>query len=161
MQVKAGVVRAMVMRSGRRLQMALVGTFLWVLACAPDLPDDLPALVQLMASNDMDLHTHAARKVFDQYGVDGLIEALQSSSPGARRQAARFIRLHPEAKARAPIMKATRDEDPTVRAWATFALMSYPDAGARSRLAELLSDPDPLVRSRAKEALDAVGSLAQ
>ena len=93
--------------------------------------------------------------------MDGLVQALDSPSPRARVQAARFIRLHPEEKAREPIMKATKDEDATVRAWATFALSAYPGQGTQARLSELLKDPDPQVRSRAQEALEHVRSVAQ
>ena len=149
------------MRSARSPQVVLISALLWLVACAPDLPDDLPSLVQLMASNDMNIHTHAARRVYEKYGVDGLIQALQSPSSGARRQAARFIRLHPEGKAREPIMKATKDEDPSVRAWAAFALSAYPGEATLARLAELLKDPDPQVRSRAQEGLEHVRSVAQ
>ena len=52
------------MRSGRSLGLVLVGSLLCLVACAPDLPDDLPSLVQLMASNDMNIHTHEPPRVF-------------------------------------------------------------------------------------------------
>ena len=161
MQLKPGVVRALSMRSGRSLGVVLFGSLLCLVACAPDLPDDLPSLVQLMASNDMNVHTYASRKVYERYGVDGLVQALQSPSPNARRQAARFIRLHPEGKGREPIMEATKDEDASVRAWATFALSAYPDQRTQDRLSELLKDPDPQVRNRAQEGLEHVRSVAK
>ncbi len=121
--------------------------------CCSRLPDDLPSLILLMNSNDMQVHTVAAKKVLKKYGVDGLLKALDSPLPGAKVQAARFLRLNPDYRARIPLLKATRDRDIYVRGWAAFALSSFPDNEVVARLNELLFDPEPLVQSYARKAL--------
>jgi hypothetical protein len=129
-------------------------------ACTPELPDDLPSLVEEMGSNDMTVHALAAQKVVEHYGVDGLLVALQSPLPGARLQAARFLRLHPDPKAVGPLLVASRDPDAHARAWATFALSAFPEAAVRDRLTELLGDPEEMVRRRAQESFEIIEDAA-
>lgn len=129
------------------------------MACSSKLPDDLPSLISAMNSNDMQVHTDAAQQVFKNFGTDGLLKALDSQLPGARVQAARFLRLHPDNRARDPLLKATRDEDTYVRGWAAFALSSFPDNGVKARLNDLLSDPEPVVKNFARRALNTIEKM--
>jgi len=130
--------------------------FFGLLSCSDKLPEDLPSLINLMASNDMKIHTAAARKVQDVYGVDGLLAALDNSQPGAKIQAARFLRLNPDPKARLPLLEVTRHKDIHVRGWAAYALSSVPSSDVENRLNELLRDPAPVVQNFAKEALSLI-----
>ena len=122
--------------------------------CAPQLPDDLPGLVELMGSNDMEDQTCAGRKVYDRYGVDGLLTALESPLAGARFNGAIFLRLHPDPKARVPLLRASHDTDPWARGMAAFALSAFPSPEVEARVRELLTDPDATVRWHAQESLD-------
>lgn len=100
-----------------------------------------------MAANDMNLHTAAARKVQDVYGVPGLLVALESPLPNAKVQAARFLRLNPDPRARTPLLRATHDPDPHVRGWAAFALSVLPSPEVEARLRELERDTEPVARN--------------
>ncbi len=134
-------------------------SIVFVVACSSILPDDLPSLISLMDSNDMQIHTDAAQKVLKIYGTDGLLKALNSPLPGAKVQAARFLRLNPDNRARDPLLKASRDEDTYVRGWAAFALSAFPDHEVKARLNELLSDPEPIVQNYARKAINIIGKI--
>ena len=138
----------------RRLAWTFVIAEVLLSCCAPNLPDDLPGLVEHMASNDMNVETYAARKTYDRYGVDGLLTALESPLAGARGTAARFLRLHPDPKARAPLLRASHDSDPWVRGQATYALSAFPSPEVEARVKELLTDANATVRMQAQESLD-------
>lgn len=123
-------------------------------ACNSKLPNDLPSLINLMASDDVEIHTAAATKVQDFYGVEGLLAALSNSQKEAKIQAARFLRLNPSPKARLPLLEATRSTDALVRGWAAFALSSVPNSEVEKRLGDLIrNDPAPVVQNFAREAL--------
>lgn len=124
-----------------------------MVSCSSELPDDLPSLISLMNSNDMQVHTDASKKVLRLYGTDGLLKALNSPLLGTKAQAARFLRLNFDHRARDPLLQATRNRDTHVRGWAAFALSSYPDQEVLERLKELLSDPEPVVQNWAREAI--------
>ena len=147
----------------RRLVWTLVVAEVLVLVscCAPNLPDDLPGLVQHMASNDEEVQACAARKTYERYGVDGLLNALQSPLTGARFNAALFLRLHPDPKAREPLLRASHDSDPWVRGQATYALSSFPSPEVEARVKELLSDANATVRVQAQESLDIMAGKAR
>lgn len=125
-------------------------------ACRPALPDDLPSLVRAMADNDMNVHTEAARKVQKIYGVDGLLIALASPDARAKVQAARFLRLSPDPRARGPLLEATGHADPHVRGYAAYALSRLPSPQVEARLRELQRDESLVARSFATQALDVI-----
>ena len=138
------------------IKLFITGSILVLAACSSNLPDDLQSLISLMDSNDMQIHTDAAQKVLKKYGTDGLLKALNSPLLGAKVQAARFLRLNPDNRARDPLLQETRNRDMYVRGWAAFALSSFPDHEVVARLYELLSDPEPLVQNYARKALNII-----
>ena len=147
---------AIALRTRSSLFLASTVTSVTICGCTPSLPDDLPGLIEQMAANDMNVHTESARKVQKLYGVSGLLEALQSPRPGARVQAARFLRLNPDLKARGALLHASYDTYPHARGRAAFALSIFSDPDVINRLVELQDDEESVVRYFATEALDII-----
>lgn len=127
-------------------------------SCRPNLPGDLPSLMQLMGSNDMGVNFDAARRVDKLYGKAGLLEALKQSNANTRAVAAHFLMNHPEPDVQAALLAATRDPDDYVRMWATLSLGKIGDREVLSRVKSLTADSSELVSTMAKEALEELNS---
>jgi hypothetical protein len=123
------------------------------MSCAPGLPNDLPALMEAMGSNDMRINFAAAKRVDELYGKEGLLRALEHESANTRAVAAHFLMNHPGAEAQSALLQATRDPNEHVRMWAVFSLGKIGDTVARQRVREMRTDSSPTVSREANEAL--------
>lgn len=130
-------------------------------ACGPDLPDDLPSLIEAMGSNDMRVNFAAAHRVEKLFGFEGLLVALESENASSRAVAAQSLVRHPGNKTQAVLLKASHDSDEYVRMWSVFSLGRIGDATVLPRLKELEIDPSPLVTRRAREAAQALQQRLQ
>lgn len=133
-----------------------------VMACGPDLPEDLPSLIQAMGSNDMRVNFAAAHRVERLFGIEGLLAALVSENASARGVAAHSLMRHPGSKTQEALLNASRDGDEYVRMWSAFSLGKIGDESALPRLKDLeRGDPSPLVTRRAQEAARALEQRLQ
>lgn len=122
-------------------------------SCAPGLPNDLPALMDAMGSNDMRINFAAARRVDELYGEEGLLRALEHENANTRAVAAHFLMNHPGAETQNALLQATRDPNEHVRMWAVFSLGKIGDRVAYQRVREMRMDSSPTVSREADEAI--------
>jgi HEAT repeat protein len=131
----------------------LVGTA----ACEPRLPDDLPALIQLMNSNDETISVNSTNKVWKNYGKEGLVRALEIGHPTARARAAFRLRNFANADTEQRLMEsAEHDADAFVRTQALWSLQEIGTELALPTVDKATNDRDALAARTAREAAAAI-----
>lgn len=126
-------------------------------ACEPRLPDDLPALIQLMSENSETLSVNAMNKVRKLYGQAGLLRALREGEPRARARAAFRLRDFPDAEVeRALLDHVANDADAEVRVQALWSLEEIGTERALSTVERATNDKDADVARKAREATAAI-----
>jgi len=116
------------------------------------IPDNVPALIELMGDNDISVHTAAAKKLM-KYGKEPFLSALQHKSPNVRAVAAHFLGLLHDQTAQDALIESSHDPDHYVRMWSAFSLGEIGDEKSLPVLEILSSDKENVVRLKAKEAI--------
>jgi len=137
-----------------------VAAFLLVTAhpgCCPELPGDLPSLLQRLdcTANLNDKHCAMAR-IRELYGAPALLSALQGDNPCVRAEAAHGLMVYSSEPVEAALIVAARDEDPHVRMWAAFSLGEVGGRAALPVLAVLEKDRRDFVAAMAIEAAEKI-----
>jgi len=145
-------------RRGGGLKQMTVGVLaaLFLAACEPSLPSDLPGLIRSMGVHDMRVSWHAGDKVAKLYGKDGLLQALHDENAYARAKAAMFLARFPVPDVEAALVMSAADPDTHVRMWTAYALGELSSPTVTPVLQRLATDPQEVVRIRATEALGKV-----
>jgi HEAT repeat protein len=142
-----------VMRGSTRYRWAWLSPLLVVCACAPQVPDDLPGLLEAMGSNDMRVHFAASEKVKNTFGEQGLIAALRYNNAGTRARAAMWLHHFRTPEARAALVTASGDRDDHVRMWVAYSLGEIGTSADMATLERLAGDPAAIVGLKAAEAI--------
>jgi hypothetical protein len=133
-----------------------------VVACGPDLPDDLPALMDLMNRDDMEYHVNASNKVSEVYGKDGLLYVLRNGRRKARYRAARWLWRFPGDDVEQALCHIVDDDsDSFLRIQALFSLERLGTERAMPTVEIATHDSDELVASSARDALWEIQSRAR
>ncbi len=135
----------------------VVATALVSVACEPDLPSDLPGLMNAMGSYDMRVSIAAAKRVEKVYGKAGLLQALQHPNSYTRGKAAHFLTGFPGPDVESALSDAASDSDAHVRMWCAWSLGEQGTAAVLPILETLAHDPEEIVRRHAAEAIEKVG----
>ena len=131
--------------------------FVCMSACEPRLPDDLPALIQLMNRNSQKVSVNATIKVWKLYGKAGLLRALREGQPRARARAAFRLRDFPDAEIEQELMdSAVNDADADVRVQALWSLEEIGTDVALPVVERATNDEDPDVARKARDAAAAI-----
>jgi hypothetical protein len=130
-----------------------------VVGCGPDLPDDLPALMELMNRDDQDYHVNASNKVSEVYGKEGLLYVLRNGRRKARYRAARWLWRFPDTEVERELLEIVRTEgDNFLRIQALYSLGRMGTLRALETLEAATRDPDDLIAMSARDALSAIRS---
>ena len=126
-------------------------------ACNPALPNDLPSLIQSMASNDQTVSVNAALKVHALFGKEGLLTALRAGGPGARQTAALHLRDYPGVDVEQSLIKSAEEEsEPFIRSAVLYALGGVGTAASLPVVTRATKDSSPVVANSASTALDEI-----
>jgi len=129
--------------------------------CGPNLPDDLPTLIQLMNRNSETISVDATLKVSRLYGNAGLLRALRDGLPTARARAAFRLRDFKDGETEQALLDVVvRDPDAFVRVQALTSLQEVGTARAIPVLQTATMDRDPDVARNARSAKGAIGDRA-
>ena len=124
--------------------------------CEPNLPSDLPGLMNAMGDYDMRVSFAAAKRVEKIYGKAGLLQALEHPNSYTRSKAAHFLMDFSGADVEAALSKASADTDAHVRMWCAWSLGEQGTATVLPVLETLAQDPEEIVRLEAAEAVEKV-----
>ena len=119
------------------------------------LPNDIPALIEMMGDNDMVRNTAAARKLM-VHGKDPYLIAIKHRNPNVRSMAAHWLGLLNDSSAQGVLIEASKDPDAHVRMWVAFSLGRIGDKAALPTLQLLAKDREEIVRSYAQESINAI-----
>jgi hypothetical protein len=119
------------------------------------LPDDIPALIEMLGDNNMERHTAAGRKLLN-YGKTPFLTALQHHDARVRATAAQFLGTLGDSSVQNELVKASKDLDPHVRMWVAFSLGKIGDSHALETLHQLAADSERIVRSEADRAIEEI-----
>jgi hypothetical protein len=119
------------------------------------LPDNVPALIELMGDNDLSIHTAAARKLM-KHGKEPFLSALHHKNPSVRAVAAHFLGLLHDPTAQDALIKSSRDPDHYVRMWSAFSLGEIGSEKALPVLELLMRDKENVVRLKAEESISKI-----
>ena len=121
------------------------------------MPDDLPALIQLMNQNSETVSVDATIKVWKVYGKAGLLRALREGGPTARARAAFRLRDFPDADIEQVLIdSAMNDADVDVRVQSLWSLEEIGTERALAVVEAATKDSDPLVSRTARDAAAAI-----
>ena len=120
---------------------------------AAKFPTAVPALIEMMASNDEAVQMGAARKL-RAYGKEPFLVALTHKNANVRREAAHFLGLVGDPTAQDALINAAGDEDAHVRMWVAFSLGKIGNERALPTLNQLAKDDQEIVRRHAKQAIE-------
>jgi HEAT repeat protein len=105
----------------------------------------------------LEFYSVRVQRLRDRRDIPGLIEALRTGRPRARRAAANALIEIPDPRAIEPLVAALRDADELVRLNAALALGEFQGRPELSTIVEPLSaalrDDSPFVRAMAASAL--------
>jgi len=119
------------------------------------LPDDIPALIEMLGRNEEELHSAAASKL-RRYGKEPLLSALKHSNPLVRARAAHLLGLLKDPTVQEVLITMTKDSDAHVRMWSAFSLGEIGNEKALPVLALLAKDQVEVVRLEAVEAIEKI-----
>jgi hypothetical protein len=139
-----------------RLMAAVVPAFVvMVAACAPRLPDDLPGLMDAMATYDMQARWYACEKVRRVYGKEGFLRALHHRSEYTRGAAAHWLgNNYAGSDVEDALMSVASDDDDHVRMWVAWSLGELGSRRVAVVLTRLEADRTEIVRRHAAEAME-------
>ena len=118
-------------------------------------PEDIPSLIEMMGSNDMQLHTTAANKL-KVHGKEPFLIAIKHSNPNVRARAAHFLGLLNDTTVVSALIESAQDSDAHVRMWTAFSLGEIGDSNVLATLNLLAQDGEEIVRRKAKEAIEKI-----
>ena len=119
------------------------------------LPDDTSSLIEMMGSNDEEVHRAAANKL-RMRGKEPFLNAIKNENPDIRARAAHFLGLWKDPSVKDALIQAAKDPDPYVRMWVAFSLGEIGDPDVLPTLNELMKDQDEKVRRHSKEAIERI-----
>jgi hypothetical protein len=156
-QLIRSVLRTRGVRVGRRIRRAApLGLAGILISCQPNLPSDLPGLMNAMGDYDMRVSIAAARRVEERYGKAGLLQALKHPNPYTRSKAAHFLMSFPGSDVETALSDAASDPDRHVRMWCAWSPGEQGTAAVLPILERLAEDPEEIVRLKAVEAREKV-----
>jgi HEAT repeat protein len=121
-----------------------------------------PALLKRITGNGEDMGTRRAFDVLGRIGNPDDVAALDTRLTAARgtlaADAAHGLALHPSARAREALVRATGSDSVDVAAATVSALGERGDAETRPAIEKLLDHTDPRIRYRAVLALIDLGT---
>jgi hypothetical protein len=129
------------------------------IACGePSVPDDLPGLILIMGSNDMNAGQAAGRKVEHRYGETGLLQVLREGNGAARGRAARWLAIgkHQSPETIAALVQASQDHDDFVRGMVAYGLGELGDANVLPTIKLLEADSSKSVAAYARNAREEI-----
>jgi HEAT repeat protein len=118
------------------------------IACesAPDLPEDLAALMKIADHADFSVAVPAAQKVAQNFGENGVYQLVEKGGGNARGWGCALLVGYPSERARNTLTAALRDSSPHVRLQAMIGLATVCGNDCLAEIKSLQGDPDPEVR---------------
>lgn len=123
-----------------------------VMAGQRRIPDDVPSLIEMLGSNDLELKSRALQRLV-LHGKQPLLQGLRHRNPGVRAKAAHGLGLLGDASAESALLESAADSDHYVRMWSAYSLGEIGSANALPIRERLSNDPEEVVRMKAEVAL--------
>jgi HEAT repeat protein len=123
-------------------------------ACEPQMPNDLPSLMEAMNSNSETISVNASNKVSENFGREGLLTVLRTGGPMAKARAARWLWRFPNDEVeQALVLIVENERDSFLRSQALQTLGETGTSKALPVVEAASRSPDQLVSFSATDAM--------